>query len=548
MNINFTKLIVNSLTLSAALVVGVQKVNAQIHNQYYSYQLYQKLNDVVYSPETRVFTSSKPFIFEGPLKDKLDSIQNIGQVASNNWVARKVFNEHLIDVKKDDYTFYGDFLPDFVIGKDLMGDKRKTWTNTRGFQVGGTIGDKFSFYSSAYENQAVFPTYMDDYINDKGVIPGQGNTKMQANNTKDWMYATGGVTYAFSKYFRATLAYDKNFIGDGYRSMLLSDFSSQYTHLKLQGSVGNVQYTSMWGYMNDPTNPRVDVNGNTARYGDGHKWGAFQYVDYNATNRLSVGFFQSIIWSNADAAGKRGFDYNYLNPFIFLRPIESNNSSSPDKMFLGLNAKYKVLKNATIYSQFLLGEFSGKDFFKGTGYAHNKWGAQIGFRGFDAFGVKKLNYLFEYNLARPYTYAHFTPESNYSNNAEPLAHPSGANFREILGIVNYSWNRFDFSVQGNYNENGLDLADGSNMGGNIFNSYRTIPNFYGNTIGQGISNQIYYADARVAYVLNPKYNLRVELGYTQRYQKIGSAIPETKKSGVINFGLRSTFRTFYNDF
>jgi hypothetical protein len=30
--------------------------------------------------------------------------------------------------------------------------------NTRGFQFGGTVGDKFSFYTSGYENQAVFPS------------------------------------------------------------------------------------------------------------------------------------------------------------------------------------------------------------------------------------------------------------------------------------------------------------------------------------------------------------------------------------------------------
>jgi len=548
MKISFTRLFINSAMLSTALIAGINTLSAQIKGQSYSYPLYQKLNDVVYSPDTRIFSSSKPFIFEDALKAKLDSIQSIGHMDTKNWFLKKIFNEHLIDIKNDEYTFYADIHPDFVFGKDLKGDKRKTWTNTRGFEIGATIGDKFSFYTSAYENQAVFPAYLDRYINDRKVIPGQGNTKFQSNNEKDWMYATAGATYAFSKYFRATVAYDKNFIGDGYRSMLLSDFSSNYSHVKLQGSVGNVQYTSIWAYMNDPTNPRKDAAGNVDRYGDGAKWGAFQYIDYNATNRLSVGFFQAIVWADQDAAGKRGFDFNYINPLMFLRPVESNNSTSPDKMFLGLNAKYKVLNTMSVYGQFLLGEFTAKEFFAGNGYAHNKWGAQIGVRGFNAFKVDRLNYLLEYNTARPYTYAHFTTESNYSNNSEPLAHPSGANFREIVGLLNYSWNRFDFALKAVYNQGGLDLPDGSNMGGNIFKSYNTIPNMYGNHIGQGIKNEVYYGDARVAYILNPKYNLRFELGYTQRYQKSHYDVPVTNKSGVINFGLRSSFRSFYNDF
>src|SRR5690606_6397940 len=79
-----------------------------------------------------------------------------------------------------------------------------------------------------------------------------------------------------------------------------------------------------------------------------------------------------------------------------------------------------------------------------------------GFRGFDAFGIKDLNFLAEYNTARPYTYAHFDPVSNYSNYGQPLAHPWGANFRELVGIVNYSYKRFDFSVQGTWGQYGTD--------------------------------------------------------------------------------------------
>src|SRR5690606_18334057 len=94
------------------------------------------------------------------------------------------------------------------------------------------------------------------------------------------------------------------------------------------------------------------------------------------------------------------------------------------------------------------GEFTAKEFFGGNGYAHNKWATQIGVRGYDVFNVKNLSFLTEFNVVRPYTYQHFDSGSNYSNHAEPLAHPLGANFREFLGIAQYSWKRFDFSVQG----------------------------------------------------------------------------------------------------
>lgn len=519
---------------------------AQIEGQTYSFHQSDKYSDILYNTNTRFHTSVRPFLFRDKLLDRKDSLESANPTSSANWIMRKLFNEHLLWVEEEDHTFYLDLLPDFQIGKEIGGgDKRKTWLNTRGIQVGLTIKDKFTFYSSFFENQGVFPEYLDDYIALHGVVPGQSSAKQSKERTKDWMYATASFSYDFSKYFQLTVAYDKNHIGDGYRSLLLSDFSSNYSQLKFTGEIGNVQYTSIWAYMNDPVNPRIDSLNSGGRYGDGIKYGAFQYIDYNATNRLSVGIFQSVIWANRNQAGYRGIDLNYLNPGVLYRPIENNNRTSPDKMFLGLNARYKVLNNMSAYGQFLLGEFTAKEFFAGKGYAHNKWGAQLGLRGFDIFAIKNLNFLGEYNWVRPYTYQHFTSISNYSNNGEPLAHPRGANFKELVGIVNYHWKRYDFSGKAVYSMFGTDPDSDTNMGGDIFQSYRTIPERYGNKIGQGVKNNLYYADFRAAYILNPKYNLRLELGYTQRYRKIEGS--PTEKAGVVTFGLRSSFRNFYGD-
>src|SRR5690606_7511937 len=142
------------------------------------------------------------------------------------------------------------------------------------------------------------------------------------------------------------------------------------------------------------------------------------------------------------------------------------------------NAKYKVLRNLTAYGQLMLDGFTGSELFSGKGHVNNKLGAQLGVRGYDIFAVKNLNFLAEYNVVRPYTYQQFESMNNYSNHGEPLAHPRGANFREIVGIANYSWNRFDFSLQGVYSQYGTDAEDGINMGGDIFQSYGNIYSLY----------------------------------------------------------------------
>ena len=511
---------------------------AQAVYQPYSYQFYQKFNKVQYSTVTRQHTSLKPFIIDSTLQPLYDSLMNLGVKNQSTWLGKKLFNEHLIELNKDNHSFYADILPDIYMGRDFAGGGKNIFLRTIGAQIGGNIRDKFHYHISAYNNRSIFPNYINDFINQSKVVPGQTYGDV-GENVQDWNYVTAVTSYTPSKYLNISLAYDKNFIGDGYRSLLLSDNASNYTSLKLTGKLGNVQYMSMWSYMIDPLSPTLSRNQTRG------KWGTFQYLDWNVNNRLSLGFFQSIIWANRTEDGLRGFEPSYLNPVIFLRPIESSDPGSPDKMFLGLNAKYKVLNNVSVYGQFLLGEFTAKEFFSSNGYVHNKWGVQLGLRGFDAFKIKNLNFLGELNMVRPYTYAHFDPISNYSHFSQPLAHPLGANFREVIGIVNYSINRFDITLQGNYSKYGLDPDSETNYGKDIFKSYRTFENQYGNHIAQGIPTQLGYLDAKVSYILNPKYNLRLEVGAIARQEKNEFG---KKSSGILTFGLRSSFRNLYYDF
>src|SRR5690606_29615296 len=439
-----------------------------------------------------------------------------------SWWGRKLYNEHLIDIRNDEYTFYADFLPDFQIGRDFAGGGRTTWLNTRGAQAGVNIEDKFSLYVNFFENQGVFPDYVDDYVFTHAIMPGQGYGKTMTDNPqkKDWMYGSAVASYTVNKYLNVALAYDKNFIGDGYRSVLLSDISSNYTALKLTGKLGNVQYMSMWTYMLDPMHPRSHdtdlITGLPSRVGDSWKWGAFQYLDWNVSNRFSAGLFQSVVW---------GAGYAYI----------PGNSSSPAWRW-GLNTKYKLLDNLTVYGQFLLEDVEW-----------GEWAAQLGFRGFDAFGIKDLNFLAEYNTARPYTYAHFDPVSNYSNYGQPLAHPWGANFRELVGILNYSYNRFDFSLQSTWGQTGTDPDSVTNYGQDIFKSYDTHLHVYGNEIGQGIKNKLLYIDGKISYLFNPKYNLCLEAGAVYRRHEIPIQ-GRHHQTGMVTLGLRASFRNFYYDF
>lgn len=531
-------------SLALFVILSSHLVQAQTPNQNipYSFQFYQKLNKSVYDVNSRFHSSIKGYYSDdSTLNNQFKSLMQLGVDTLNkrSWVRRKLTDEHLINFTGDDFVVYADFLPDFQIGREFD-ESKTTWKNTRGFQVGGNVGEKFSFYANAYENQGVFANYLTNFINTNQVVPSEMSGKLD-RVTKDWSYATALLSFSPNKHLNLALGYDKNFIGDGYRSMLLSDVAANYSFLRMRATLGNVQYQTIFAYMLDPGAEKLTTD---RRLGDRGKWMAAHYLDWNISKRFSAGFFQAVTWADAEVEGKRGFDFNYVHPFIFLRSVEGANTSSPDKMRLGFNLKYEVLDKTTLYGQFMFDEFTAKEVFSNRGYWANKFAMQIGFRGSDLFKVQHLNYLAEFNTAKPYTYAHFDRVSNYGAMNQPLAHPFGANFREFVGLLNYSYKRFDLQGQMIYANYGQD-PNGLNYGKNIFLSYETRVQDYGNFIGQGIKTNLFFTEAKVSYLINPKYNLRAELGGVYRRESSAVAIQNT---ALITIGIRSTFRNLYQDF
>lgn len=530
-----------TLQFSATLIlmlVAVSTAFSQDVYQPYSFDVYQQLGGSIYSVSTRAHTSLKPFLDHDSLFVRnYDSVINRNKIAGDKGgFYQKLFNQHQIDFNNGTNSFYADFLPDFVAGKNLAGAHESTSLTAYGFQVGGSVDHRLVYNFTGFENEETFPEYLSTYIHQTGNIPGEAALTPSGKSTFNWAYYTANVSYTPVKYLNITLGRDKNFIGDGYRSLFLSDYASPYPFLKLTATLGNVQYTCMWAYMNDPTD--LDSLGHHQT-----KWGAFHYLDWNVTNRLSLGFYDSVIWPNRDNAGHyRGFDFEYIQPIVFLRPVEAS-SGSPDNALIGFTAKYKLTNGIMAYGQFMLDEFEAKNFFSDNGSSRNKNGWQLGIRGADMFGIKGLGYLLEGNNVKPYTYSERSPIENYTENGEPLAHPWGANFREVVGLLNYNYKRFQFAGEGDFGYYGLD-ENGLNYGKDPFEDYTQPAKTLGNYMGQGLTTHLYYMDARAAYLINPKYNLRLELEGTYRLEQNTQF---TDRALLVSIGLRSSFRKMYTD-
>lgn len=454
-----------------------------------------------------------------------------------SWFHRKLFHEHLLEYNNEDYSFYASILPDLQIGHSSASNG--LWLNTRGFTAGGRLGKNFSFFTEFYENQGKFPRYIDAYGRQTMIVPGQGRWKDYANGKAfDYAYSAALLDYKAGKFLDFQLGYDRNFIGDGYRSMLLSDNMQSYPFLKIIANVGRIHYTTMWAQFIDLKYPRASYD-NGAR----KKWGVFNYIDWNVSKKVSIGVFQAVIWQDSDSMGKRGFDASYLNPIIFLRPVEFS-VGSPDNALMGLNLKYAPSSNSAVYGQVLLDEFKFKEFTSGDGWWGNKFGGQLGFRSNNIFKIPRLNFLTEINAARPYTYAQRSTLNNYGHHNQSLAHPMGANFVEWVNIADYQYKRWFFRGELLVAKYGLDTA-GTNYGKDIFKSYETRNNEYGNHIGQGIKTNLLYLQGSIAFLLNPKYNLRLEVSATGRQEK---NVLSNNRELIFSLGLRSSFRQLYYDF
>ena len=526
------------LLLSMATMAQAQQLNIFPDNQYGAqFDKYLNRKKAVFH------TSMRPYLQADV--ERVISIDSAVGVKDYDWafahrrVGRALFSDHLIKLDSGIWQLYLDPVIDIDIGRDRAAGIN-TYTATKGAAFSGNIGKKFSFYTAYYENQARFPGYLGTWINNNTVIPGQGRPKPFKIGGWDYGYANGYVSYTPTRYLNVQAGHGKNFIGDGYRSLLLSDNAFNYPYLKLTANIWRIKYSIMLAQFQDIRS----VTGPNQVYGK--KNSVMHYFDIIPHKRLAIGLFESVVWENSDSASGayRGFDVNYLNPLIFFRPVEYT-LGSPDNVIIGINLKYNFIKNQVLYGQVVLDEFLLKEVRAGNGWWANKQGFQLGFKSFDVFGIKNLNFQTEYNWVRPYTYTHFKQIQNYAHFNQPLAHPLGANFSESVSFLRYKNNRWWFQAELMFATFGTDSV-GTNYGGDVYKPYQTYNSEYGNRVGQGIKNNLTYFDLTAAYIINPTYGLRLEAGITTRRQKIQNAADVN--TTWIHFGLKTWIPAKYYDF
>ena len=442
-----------------------------------------------------------------------------------NWA----FNKNIYGVKRNDYTFR--LNPIFSIQKGGDG----FYSTRRGGYARGSIGKKFQWVTSFYENNQSFDPRITSIISSTAVAPGEAEVKDPYVDA-EYSVSSGGFVYEFSKFYKLSAGHGKNFIGNGYRSLLLSDAANNYPFLRNEITIGKVKYTSIVGEFTDFTN-------NLLRDGlKPKKYGSFHYLDVLATKKLKVAFFESVIWAG-DSASRSQLDVNYLNPFVLFRPIEYN-IGSPDNMLIGLNGSWDVLNEVSLYGQLILDELHSDNLLNNPTWWANKYGYQAGFK-IHKLPLKNLVIVGELNTVRPFTYSHKSSALNYGHNYNALAHPFGANFREYIGIINYRKKRVNFNAKLIYIAGGEEETDSISSGKDIFKPYSDREFEDGYEIGYGVKYHQLFWDSKVSFILNPKYMLMLELGYQNRTEWIEGV---QKNHHYLYGGFRASLFNLYYDY
>ncbi|MCQ2973760.1 MAG: hypothetical protein MJ211_02990 [Bacteroidales bacterium] len=375
-------------------------------------------------------------------------------------------------------------LHDLSIGGD---NKNIIYNSLLGISADYSLNNKLSANYSFIVGINKFPNYLSILSDSIKYIAGAGDFKKSGENYK-MFYQEFYLNYNCTPYLNFIFGKGKKFIGDGFRSMFLSESNSGMYYFDTHVNIDNFKYIFSVNYSKS-----LDTENNHNR----SKYFIYHLISWNLTKNINLGGFEAVVLSRRDSLDNSKFvDLHYINPVLFLRPIEYS-LGSPDNVLMGIFGKITIKKLHFLYGQVMLDEFNSSFLKGGKDWWADKFSYQLGAKGY----INNFLYRIEYNFIRPYMYSHENAITSYTMFSQPIAHPFGANLKEYVAQLRYVKNKFDFNLIVDYVKYGSDF-DTISYGNNILRSYVLRKNDYDN------------------YILQGKLNKLVDISFTTKYQLI----------------------------
>jgi hypothetical protein len=431
-------------------------------------------------------------------------------------ITEKIFSAHLIELDKPDFKLYADFLFDFGFGREtvdqISADREETslFQNTRGFSIQGKIGKNVYFYTDFRENQGRYAAFINRFVDSTQVFPGSGRIKPFGEGGYDYSMASGFVGIEATDWLNLSFGHYKQFVGHGYRSLLLSDNSHNYPFASYEIDVleGRLQHRYTLALLQN-----LDrlPQGETPEAIFKRKVASWNYLSFKLLPNLEVGFFEEVIWKVFDdSLGSQPFDYRALIPIPGINSAILGLDDQENNARLGLNAAWFIIPTVKVYGQVL--SSSGQV---------NLDGFQIGGRWSGIFD--RFDFQAEYNQSsNSATGRPDNLQSAYHFN-QPLGHVLGRDFSEVVGIITYYHNRIFGRLKSVYLNSDV---------GEEFSPEET-------------SLEVLNTDVQFGYNFNPSCNFQVYTGYT--YRSEGEENNESV-NGFWYMGIRTALSNIYRDF
>ena len=304
--------------------------------------------------------------------------------------------------------------------------------NTRGVFVEGEYA-KIAFNFAFAENQGGFQDYESAYFNSRGelyvrfegysrqnaVIPSGSRTKPFKEGAYDYAFSFGNIRFALSEKFQLELGNNQHFIGNGYRSLLLSDNASYAPYARFKWQIHpkwsyQLLYKKQLNLIRKPITYAVESSYETKLF-------AASYLTFKPIEALSISLFSGGNQLRDDSLVKQSFHPEQIVPLpLFQNDLLMNNSANVNGV-TGLNIDY-ARERTRWYGQVVVDKF-GKQLL----IAH-----QVGCYIKNPKNINNTLLQVEWNSVPQNFYASSVYKLSYSHFNLPSAHPKGNNFNELF--------------------------------------------------------------------------------------------------------------------
>lgn len=440
-----------------------------------------------------------------------------------------LFKKHLIEARGKDYFIQISPMANINRGSDLNDTlERSLFQNTRGVHVECDLFDKFSFSTAFYENQSRNTIYESNYYSSLGelypsggkyspqnaVIPGAARTKPFKEDGFDYAYAVGYFVYRPIEQLSIRAGNNQQFIGDGYRSILLSDNSIYAPYMRVDWQF-HPKFRFTYHRSRLMNLLRKPASGSAESFYDPAAF-SVNYFSFLPNDKISISLFEGSKWSMGDSIVSKHPNALFYNPVPLVAAFAM--SDQEVNTVLGVNASYQLFDKHRIYGQFGITDLDGK-----------KTAGQLGYRLYELFGLSDFMLHLEYNYASPEMYESANPRLNYSHYNLPLAHTKGNGFSEIIFRAYYEWNR----IYATNNMSYIQTKDRND---------RSLLSIYDDL--ELTSETILYNSFELGYRVNRMANLCVFGRYTYRSTTTEDVLPVS----LIEVGLSTDLINHYRDF